>query len=623
MKKIILILTLTTLLFSCKSVKKFSAEPQKSIIVEKPINNVKVAIDLINVIDDKVLVTVNPPFISTDEVVYSFPKIVPGTYSEDDYGKFIEDFRAFDAKGNLLVSTKKGDNAWVISNAKKVIKITYLVNDTFDVESTHKIFSPVGSNISTDNYLINTHCFVGNFSGNLEVAYVVSILHPETMFGSTSMLDGDISKTLDVFETSRYAELVENPIMYCVPNNTNFSINGMDILISVYSPNSKITAEMVSPKMKDFMIAQKTFLGNFNSTKKYSVLIYLSDALKKPDARGAGALEHPTATTVVLPESMGVDRLSEALKDVVSHEFFHIVTPLKIHSQEIQNFDYDTPKMSEHLWMYEGVTEYFANLFQINQGLISEDDFYKRMTEKINSANSMDDTMSFTKMSANILVEPYKAQYENVYEKGALIGMCIDLIIREKSNGERGILDLMKKLSIEFGTKKAFNDADLFAKITELTYPEVGDFLKKHVDGTTPIPYDEYFNKVGVTKVVAKKAVNVFMNGRQPYIKGNKDTKDFSIVPEIDLNEFMKTLGLKGDDVLVSINEKPFNRETLMDQFAASETWKDGDSISMKIKRKGQEKVIKGKVKLTFEDSNSYKSTDLNKVKLKDAWLKN
>jgi predicted metalloprotease with PDZ domain len=34
--------------------------------------------------------------------------------------------------------------------------------------------------------------------------------------------------------------------------------------------------------------------------------------------------------------------------------------------------------------------------------------------------------------------------------KGALIGMCIDIIIREKSNGERGILDLMQKLSNEF-----------------------------------------------------------------------------------------------------------------------------------------------------------------------------
>jgi predicted metalloprotease with PDZ domain len=70
---------------------------------------------------------------------------------------------------------------------------------------------------------------------------------------------------------------------------------------------------------------------------------------------------------------MPKEELVKSMMDVVSHEFFHIVTPLTIHSKEIQDFDYNDPKMSEHLWMYEGVTEYFANLFQINQGLIDEE----------------------------------------------------------------------------------------------------------------------------------------------------------------------------------------------------------------------------------------------------------
>jgi predicted metalloprotease with PDZ domain len=54
------------------------------------------------------------------------------------------------------------------------------------------------------------------------------------------------------------------------------------------------------------------------------------------------------------------------MMDVVSHEFFHIVTH-HIHSKEIQDFDYNDPKMS-HLWMYEGVTEYFANLSKSIKG---------------------------------------------------------------------------------------------------------------------------------------------------------------------------------------------------------------------------------------------------------------
>jgi predicted metalloprotease with PDZ domain len=62
------------------------------------------------------------------------------------------------------------------------------------------------------------------------------------------------------------------------------------------------------------------------------------------------------------------EELVKSMMDVVSHDFFHIVTPLSIHSKEIQDFDYNDPKMSEHLWMYEGVTEYFANLSKSIKG---------------------------------------------------------------------------------------------------------------------------------------------------------------------------------------------------------------------------------------------------------------
>jgi predicted metalloprotease with PDZ domain len=268
------------------------------------------------------------------------------------------------------------------------------------------------------------------------------------------------------------------------------------------------------------MTAQKFFLGNINSTKKYTVLLYLS-SLKPDDAKGFGALEHPTATTVVLPEMLPLDQLEGIMRDVVSHEFFHIVTPLTIHSNEIQYFDYNSPKMSQHLWMYEGVTEYFANLFQINQGLIEEDEFFERMAGKIAQSREMNDNMSFTVMSKNVLNPPYKDQYLNVYQKGALIAMCIDILMRENSNGKKGILYLMQKLSKKYGAHKAFNDEDLFAKITALTYPEVGEFLRTHVSGSTPINYEAYLEKVGVNKTIVKVPEKKFTLSVDPDKKKN------------------------------------------------------------------------------------------------------
>lgn len=619
MKRILYSLAFASILWSCKT-----ANPAVVAIKKEQVD---VAINLNDVKDDKVMVTITSPKINAEEVTYSVPKIVPGTYSIDDYGKYIEDFKAFDSKGNLLATTKTDDNTWNIKNAKSLVKITYLVNDTFDTEKgggfgQNDIFSPAGTNIDAGkNFMLNMHGFVGYFQDKKDFAYTVSISHPEMLWGATSMTDLDASTTNDVFKTVRYAELVENPVMYAKPDYTTFTVDGMEILIGVYSPTGKVTAESITPEMKTMMIAQKTFLGKINATKKYTVLLYLS-SMTPTDAKGFGALEHPTATTVVLPEMMPKSELVKSMKDVVSHEFFHIVTPLTIHSKEIQYFDYNTPKMSEHLWMYEGVTEYFANLFQINQGLITEEEFYTRMSEKIEHANAMNDTMPFTTMSANVLTEPYKAQYLNVYEKGALIGMCLDIIIREKSKGERGILDLMQKLSNEYGASKPFNDNELFAKITSFTYPEVGAFLTTYVSGATPIPYDVYLAKVGVTKSVEKVPGNVFLKGQTPYITVNQQTKEIIVIPNMELNVFYSTLGLKGGDIIVSINNKPYSLDNIYEMITESQNWKENDAIAIKIKRDGKEQIIKGKVKFPYEEKEGLRATDATKKALKEAWFK-
>lgn len=620
MKKLILsaIVALSAFNFNAVAQKKSTASAQQ----------VKVAIDLNQVVDDKVMVTITPPTFTSTDVVFHIPKTVPGTYSADNYGKLIVDLKALDKSGKELTVTKTDENSWKISNAKTLSKVTYWVNDTYDTETGRgfgkdEIFSPAGTNIDPGkNFMLNNHGFIGYFDDKLEIPYNVTITHPATLFGSTSLVDVNKSDTVDNFIASRYFELTDNPIMYAKPDYVTFNVDGMEILFSVYSANGTHTAKSLLADLEKTMRAQKAFLGPINNNKKYTVLLYLSD-MQKADAKGFGALEHHTCTTVVFPEMMPAAALGEQIKDVVSHEFFHIVTPLSIHSKEIQFFDYNNPKMSKHLWMYEGVTEYFANLFQVNQGLIDADEFYQRMVGKITNASSMNDTMPFTEMSANVLVQPYKDQYLNVYEKGALIGMCIDIIIREKSNGQRGILDLMQKLSKEYGPNKPFNDEELFAKITSLTYPEVGEFLTTYVAGPTPIPYDTYFAKVGVGKSKVSIPMNPFLKDQStPYITVDGKTKEIIVIPSSDLNDFMKALSLKGGDVILAINSKDYNLDNIYDMIMESQNWKVDDAITVKIRRDGKEEIINGKVKLSTEEVEGYGVTDPSKEQLNNAWLK-
>jgi len=621
MRKICL-LAFTVLLASCGATKTILTAEKTPVLT---------TLDLQNVVEDKVSVTVDPGVFTTDEVSFFIPKTVPGTYSTDNYGQYIEGFKALDYDGNELTFVKPDDNTWKIANGKNLDKVTYLVNDTYDTEGEvkDKVFSPSGTNINAGKtFMLNLHGFVGYFGGLKEVAYQLSVKRPEDLKASTSLspkiLETPVAN-VDVFTANRYFDVIDNPILYAKPNTETFEINGITVTLSVYSPSGIYSALSLKERMEKMMGAQKTFLGDIDGTKVYNILLYLS-TMEADDASGFGALEHHTSTVVVLPEAMPKDRLEQAMVDVVSHEFFHIVTPLSVHSKEVQYFDFNDPKMSEHLWMYEGTTEYFANLFQIQQGLIDETEFYERMMGKVNNAKAYDDTMSFTEMSKNILEEPYKKNYANVYEKGALINMVLDIQLRELSNGEKGVLWMMKELSKKYGKNIPFEDDKLIDEIVAMTYPEIREFFDTYVVGNTPIDYNEYLAKVGLKAGMVEQSTGYFLNGEEPFIDVEQTNESVVFIREgIELNSFFNTLGAEGGDVIKSINGESITLESIRPIIGKSFGWSPDTDIKMTVKRGDEEINLEGKVgspTVNVKTITTLKNASEGAIKLREAWLK-
>ena len=191
----------------------------------------------------------------------------------------------------------------------------------------------------------------------------------------------------------RYFDITDNPMMYGDLSIEEFQVGDIKIVLSVYSPNKVHSAKSLKETMLKMMQAQKAFLGDVNSTSRYDIYVYLSRG-DETSPRKFGALEHHTSTVVVMPEAMPEQALASSMVDIVSHEFFHILTPLSVHSEDVHYFDYNAPTFSKHLWMYEGVTEYFASIFQVNQNLVSEKEFYQKIMGKIqNSQQRYDDAM--------------------------------------------------------------------------------------------------------------------------------------------------------------------------------------------------------------------------------------
>jgi hypothetical protein len=154
-----------------------------------------ISIDLVAVQNDKVRVEVSPPAITTAAVTYHFARVIPGTYAIAEYGRFVEGIRAFDAMGKSLPIARLDSDTVKITDARKLARLTYLVNDTFynetgeDVFSSKNrvIFSPAGTNIlAGKQFLLNLCGFAGYFSDMEEHPYQVMITH---LLGNLNMTE--------------------------------------------------------------------------------------------------------------------------------------------------------------------------------------------------------------------------------------------------------------------------------------------------------------------------------------------------------------------------------------------------------------------------------------------------
>ena len=603
-------------------------------LTSKKSNTIETHIDLNAVENDQLLVTLDPGPFPAGEVTFYMPSVIPGTYEYTDFGRFVTNFQAFDKNNQLLNVVKDGKNTWKIADGKKLDRITYNVDDTFDSPEGKKIYPMGGTKIEKDEvYLLNLHGFVGYFKGGKEWSYRVTIDSPADLVPFSSMENISHTATQDVFLAGRYFNIIDDPILYTNDDSISFSLEDIEVNLAVHSPTGAHKAADFKETLVDMMEAQKRFLGDANNTKSYDILLLLMSMEELQHFGGVqGALEHHTSTTVVFYEGIDTASLKEYLTDVVSHEFFHTLTPLNVHSEQIHYFNYNEGVMSQHLWMYEGTTEYFANLFQVQQDLITAEDFYTRISEKIDLAKRFDDTMPFTEMSTKIVDEPYQSNYQNVYYKGALINMCLDIIIREQSGGTRGILSVMQALAKKYGVDKPFTDNQLFDEIVAMTYPEVGDFIKTHVQGETPIPYKSFLEKAGVTIFDTDEKLQsiIMLDSRTPFI-GSKPNE--AGVPELvvnGVNNRLKAIGFQEGDVLRVFNgtEIPELNSTnagMVNQlFGTSFSWTPEQEVTFEVDREGKRIPLSGTVGIAVAPSKGIQANTnatAAQIALRNAWL--
>ena len=585
----------------------------------------KYQVDLTKVTDDQLEINLLSPAITKNEINFYLPKIVPGTYMNSNYGKYVHNLKAFDKSDKELPVTQEGDGKWIIKKATNIYRLSYKVEDTWDSDIKNMVYSMCGTSFEAGkNFVLNTPGVFGYFEDMKKMPFEITFTKPAGFYAATGLKPAATDAVSDKFICNNADHLYDSPIMYSLPDTTTITVGNAEVLVAVYSPRKQATSKFIAANLDKLLQASRDYLGGKLPVDKYAFIFYFNGEQKKQST--TGAWEHSYSSFYSLNETPEKDAI-EGILDISSHEFFHIVTPLTISSREVKEFNFNETVLSKHVWLYEGSTEYTAHHVQVWSGMKTPEQFLETMANKINNSRSFyNDSLSFTELSTESAGK-WADQYGNVYQKGALISACLDLYLLKLSNAQYGIKDLKHDLSIKYGKDKFFEDAELFDIITGMTFAPVKDFFTTYIQGTTPIPYDQFFTLAGVEYIPNETYRDFTIGG----IRTNSNNDGAITVGIKGMNAVGEKLGYKEGDEIVSINDMPVTASNFGDILGQLYgKLKEGDAINVKVKRKD----ASGKMELVTLSAPAVKIEKTRKhvlrfipnptaaqLKIRNAWL--
>ena len=446
------------------------------------------AIDLNDRADDSFKVTAWVGGLTDANAIYQFAATAPGTYQVMDIGRYVRRFEAFDAAGRAVPVERVSVNQWKLSDPARVRTLRYAISETWDTPvDQHQVYLMCGTSIERDHVLINPHAVIGYPSGMQARPIRLRLAYPAGWKLGTA-LERDRS---GAYRAEDFDQLVDSPILLGPLTEARTRVTGVPVEIYTYSHTGKIRSSQLLGAMDDMLQAAGRFLGKL-PVDRYTFLYHF-------DERPAGAWEHSLSSEYVLQESEFTDSVGRYVKDIAAHEFFHIVTPLNIHSEIIEHFNFVTPVPSQHLWLYEGTTEWAAHAMQLRAGLKTPDQYLAKVIEKMRIDRAKyDSTWSLRELALTSYSDSGQAQYGNIYMRGALTAGLLDIRLLELSGGRQGLQDLILELAHRFGKRRAFPESTFVDTLAAMTSPEIRDFFARYVWDSQRLPIAEYYGKLGI-----------------------------------------------------------------------------------------------------------------------------
>jgi len=357
-------------------------------------------------------------------------------------------------------------------------------------------------------------------------------------------------------QAPNYDTLVDSPVELSKFQESTFTENGGHYRIVVHAAPDLCDLPRLTDTLRKIVHAETAWMQD-RPFQNYLFLFHF------PENRGDGGMEHAYSTAI---ELSGPSLQSDPgqLASMAAHEFFHLWNVKRIRPQTLAPPDYTKENYTRALWFSEGVTSTVEQYALLQSHLIDEKGFLRNLSDEITVLQNRPAhlTQSAEESSLDTWLEKYP-QYRqpgrsiSYYNKGFLLGILLDLAMRQGSKDEASLQDLFQYMNQTYARKeKFFDDSEGIRKAAEVVSgSDLSSFFNKYVAGTDEIPYDEFLAWVGLRVVAHEKTIS------DPGFRAARNFDLAPVVVYVQPNGNAAHAGLVPGDTLLTVDEAPVSRD--------------------------------------------------------------
>jgi predicted metalloprotease with PDZ domain len=421
----------------------------------------------------------------------------------------------------------------------------------------------------------------------------------------------------DGFLSENYDGLVDSPVEIGNFQENDFDESGGHFRVIFDAEAADYDAQKIVAALHRIVAAAISWM-NDRPFETYAFFYHF------PRGPAGGGMEHAYSTAIDINAEQLRQNL-DVLEGVTAHEFFHLWNVKRIRPRTLEPIDYTKENFTRALWFSEGVTSTAEGTIRLRSGLLDEKQYLARLGEQITELQIRPAhlTQSAEESSLDAWLEgfPYYRRPErsiSYYNKGELLGILLDLAVRESSHGKVSIREILQWMNSNYAKQgRFFDDSRGIREAAEaVSQADMGWFFSRYVAGTDEIPWDDFFRPVGLRVEVSSTSV------ADSGFSASRNFDGPMSVAAVNAASEAERAGLLAGDTILEVQGKNVAQDLRQELSHLS----PGDTVTVKVRsRRGGERELKWKVGTRQEISYSLK--DLEQVTPQQhfrraAWLR-